>query len=170
VRLVLPFGILVPGQFVIRSYMTRVIHDSGDGMQKEALDLVSSDVNFPKGCFPDYRIGPNNQIIDPEETHEAVPLKEVVAKETAQLLEQHRRLSVRDLKEKFEKGLSSASKLSEEVVFSVCLYLLLSMVSHRISYARLKTVVIRNYIVIGDSGVVPLMLMMLVTVRELFFS
>uniref|UniRef100_A0A804NC19 Stomatal closure-related actin-binding protein 1 n=1 Tax=Zea mays TaxID=4577 RepID=A0A804NC19_MAIZE len=94
--------------------MTRVIHDSGDGMQKEALDLVSSDVNFPKGCFPDYRIGPNNQIIDPEETHEAVPLKEVVAKETAQLLEQHRRLSVRDLKEKFEKGLSSASKLSEE--------------------------------------------------------
>jgi len=83
-------------------------------MQKEALDLVSSDVNFPKGHFPDYRIGPNNQIIDPEETHEAVPLKEIVAKETAQLLEQHKRLSVRDLKEKFEKGLSGASKLSEE--------------------------------------------------------
>uniref|UniRef100_A0A804QYL3 Stomatal closure-related actin-binding protein 1 n=2 Tax=Zea mays TaxID=4577 RepID=A0A804QYL3_MAIZE len=94
--------------------MTRVIHDSGDDMQKEALDLVSSDVNFPKGHFPDYRIGPNNQIIDPEETHEAVPLKEIVAKETAQLLEQHKRLSVRDLKEKFEKGLSGASKLSEE--------------------------------------------------------
>ncbi|WVZ68476.1 hypothetical protein U9M48_017411 [Paspalum notatum var. saurae] len=100
---------------IVRSpHMTRVIHDSGDGVQKEALDLVSSDVNFPKGRFPDYRIGPNNQIIDPEETREAVPLKEIVAKETAQLLEQHRRLSVRDLKEKFEKGLSGATKLSEE--------------------------------------------------------
>ncbi|KAL5223343.1 hypothetical protein ABZP36_028056 [Zizania latifolia] len=94
--------------------MTRVIHDSGEGMQKEALAMVSSDVNFPKGHFPDYKIGPNNQIIDPEETQEVVPLKEIVAKETAQLLEQRRRLSVRDLKEKFEKGLSGASKLSEE--------------------------------------------------------
>uniref|UniRef100_A0A453FRB8 Stomatal closure-related actin-binding protein actin-binding domain-containing protein n=1 Tax=Aegilops tauschii subsp. strangulata TaxID=200361 RepID=A0A453FRB8_AEGTS len=96
--------------------MTRVIHDSGEGMQKGvALDIVSSDVNFPKGHFPDYRIGPNNQIIDPEETHEVVPLKEIVAKETTQLLEQRKRLSVRDLREKFEKGLSGASKLSEEV-------------------------------------------------------
>ncbi|XP_015699200.1 stomatal closure-related actin-binding protein 1-like isoform X1 [Oryza brachyantha] len=94
--------------------MTRVIHDSGESIQKEALAMVSSDVNFPKGHFPDYKIGPNNQIIDPEETQEAVPLKEIVAKETAQLLEQRRRLSVRDLKEKFEKGLSGASKLSEE--------------------------------------------------------
>lgn len=100
--------------------MTRVIHDSGDGVQKEALDLVSSDVNFPKGHFPDYRIGPNNQIIDPEETHEVVPLKEIVAKETQQLLEQHKRLSVRDLKEKFEKGLSGATKLSEEVFCYFC--------------------------------------------------
>ncbi|KAM3333173.1 hypothetical protein ACQJBY_028346 [Aegilops geniculata] len=94
--------------------MTRVIHDSGEGMQKDALDMVSSDVNFPKGHFPDYRIGPNNQIIDPEETHEVVPLKEIVAKETTQLLEQRKRLSVRDLREKFEKGLTGASKLSEE--------------------------------------------------------
>ncbi|GJN17413.1 hypothetical protein PR202_gb04475 [Eleusine coracana subsp. coracana] len=101
--------------------MTRVIHDSGEGLHKEALDLVSSDVNFPKGHFPDYRIGPNNQIIDPEETQEAVPLKEIVAKETAQLLEQRRRLSVRDLKEKFEKGLSGASKLSEEVFLLILL-------------------------------------------------
>jgi hypothetical protein len=104
--------------------MTRVIHDSGEGMQKEALAMVSSDVNFPKGHFPDYKIGPNNQIIDPEEIHEAVPLKEIVAKETAQLLEQRRRLSVRDLKEKFEKGLSGASKLSEEVFYSVLYFTL----------------------------------------------
>lgn len=139
-------------------------------MQKEALDLVSSDVNFPKGRFPDYRIGPNNQIIDPEETHEAVPLKEIVAKETAQLLEQHKRLSVRDLKEKFEKGLSGASKLSEEVFCSVCLYLLLSMVSHRKSNAKMKAVVNSYYIVILDSALVPIMLMMLVMVKALPFS
>jgi hypothetical protein len=81
--------------------MTRVIHDSGEGMQKEALAMVSSDVNFPKGHFPDYKIGPNNQIIDPEEIHEAVPLKE-----------------------KFEKGLSGASKLSEEVFYSVLYFTL----------------------------------------------
>jgi hypothetical protein len=114
-------NIYVLAQSVYRvPHMTRVIHDSGEGVHKEALDLVSSDVNFPKGHFPDYRIGPNNQIIDPEETQETVPLKEIVAKETAQLLEQRRRLSVRDLKEKFEKGLSGASKLSEEVFYLLC--------------------------------------------------
>jgi hypothetical protein len=114
-------NIYVLAQSVYRvPHMTRVIHDSGESVHKEALDLVSSDVNFPKGHFPDYRIGPNNQIIDPEETQEAVPLKEIVAKETAQLLEQRRRLSVRDLKEKFEKGLSGTSKLSEEVFYLLC--------------------------------------------------
>jgi hypothetical protein len=99
--------------------MTRVIHGSREGVHKEALDLVSSDVNFPKDHFLDYRIGPNNQIIDPEEIQEAVPLEEIVAKETAQLLEQRRRLSVRYLKEKFEKGLSGSSRLSEKVFYSL---------------------------------------------------
>ncbi|KAG8078226.1 hypothetical protein GUJ93_ZPchr0007g3993 [Zizania palustris] len=105
---------LIPSHWIRAPQMIRVIHDSGEGMQKEALAMVSSDVNFPKGHFPDYKIGPNNQIIDPEETQEVVPFKEIVVKETAQLLEQRRRLSVRDLKEKFEKGLFGASKLSEE--------------------------------------------------------
>ncbi|XP_027330629.1 stomatal closure-related actin-binding protein 1 isoform X2 [Abrus precatorius] len=41
-------------------------------------------------------------------------MKEVVARETAQLLEQQNRLSVRDLASKFEKGLAAAAKLSEE--------------------------------------------------------
>ncbi|XP_061356369.1 stomatal closure-related actin-binding protein 1-like isoform X2 [Gastrolobium bilobum] len=41
-------------------------------------------------------------------------MKEVVARETAQLLEQQKRLSVRDLASKFEKGLAAAAKLSEE--------------------------------------------------------
>lgn len=97
--------------------MTRVIYDSGESMQKEAKNMVSQDVNFPKGRFPDYKIGANNSIIEPEEAPKSAPLKEIVAKETAQLLQQHKRLSVRDLKEKFEKGLTGAAKLSEEVLF-----------------------------------------------------
>ncbi|KAJ4750943.1 stomatal closure actin-binding-like protein [Rhynchospora pubera] len=94
--------------------MTRVIHDFGESMQKEATNMVSLDVNFPKGRFPDYKIGANNTIIEPEEAPKSTPLKEIVAKETAQLLQQQKRLSVRDLKEKFEKGLTGAAKLSEE--------------------------------------------------------
>ncbi|CAI9781323.1 unnamed protein product [Fraxinus pennsylvanica] len=41
-------------------------------------------------------------------------MKEVVARETALLLEQQKRLSVRDLASKFEKGLAAAAKLSDE--------------------------------------------------------
>lgn len=44
------------------------------------------------------------------------PLKEVVAQETHQLAEQHKRLSVRDLAIKFDKNLSAAAKLSDEVI------------------------------------------------------
>nr|CAD1829578.1 unnamed protein product [Ananas comosus var. bracteatus] len=83
-------------------------------MQEEAVRMVSSDVNFAKGQFPEYKIGANNMIIEPEKSSEIIPLKEIVARETAQLLEQHKRLSVRDLKEKFEKGLLGANKLSNE--------------------------------------------------------
>ncbi|KAG1338339.1 stomatal closure-related actin-binding protein 1 [Cocos nucifera] len=94
--------------------MTRVTRDFGDSMQKEAIHLVSSDVNFVSGRFPDYQIGANNIIIEPEENPQVPSLKEIVAKETAQLLEQQKRLSVRDLADKFEKGLSAAAKLSDE--------------------------------------------------------
>lgn len=41
-------------------------------------------------------------------------LKEIVAMETIQLIEQQKRLSVRVLAEKFEKGLATAAKLSNE--------------------------------------------------------
>ncbi|KAJ6315415.1 hypothetical protein OIU78_018829 [Salix suchowensis] len=46
-------------------------------------------------------------------TPKVLSMKEVVARETALLLEQQKRLSVRDLASKFEKGLAAA-KLSEE--------------------------------------------------------
>ncbi|KAL4583376.1 hypothetical protein LXL04_007947 [Taraxacum kok-saghyz] len=42
------------------------------------------------------------------------PLKEIVAQETDQLSEQHKRLSVRDLASKFDKNLSAGAKLSNE--------------------------------------------------------
>ncbi|CAL0317547.1 unnamed protein product [Lupinus luteus] len=94
--------------------MTRVTPDFGYSMQKEAVPAVSSDVVFASSQFPTYRIGPNNQIMETDGDPKALSMKEVVAHETAQLLEQKNRLSVRDLANKFEKGLAAAAKLSEE--------------------------------------------------------
>ncbi|OMP08268.1 putative transcription factor [Corchorus olitorius] len=94
--------------------MTRVSRDFGDTMQKEAVPAVSADVIFASSRFPNYKIGANNQIIDAKEDPKVLTMKEVVARETALLLEQQKRLSVRDLASKFEKGLAAAAKLSEE--------------------------------------------------------
>ncbi|KAE8806721.1 stomatal closure-related actin-binding protein 1-like [Hordeum vulgare] len=58
---------------------------------------------------------PNNQIIDPEETHEVVAFEgDCCERKQNILLEQRKRLSVRDLRKKFEKGLSGDSKLSDQ--------------------------------------------------------
>lgn len=94
--------------------MTKVTYDFGEGMQKEAVLPVSSDVNFVSDRFPEYKIGPNSIIIEPEEDPKVPSLKEIVAKETALLLDQQQRLSVRDLAKKFENGLAAAAKLSDE--------------------------------------------------------
>jgi len=77
---------------------------------------MSCDVNFLSDRFPNYKIGPNNAIIELEERPEVPSLKEIVAKETALLLEQQQRLSVRDLTKRFENGLAAAAKLSDEVL------------------------------------------------------
>ncbi|XVF19434.1 hypothetical protein REPUB_Repub11eG0110600 [Reevesia pubescens] len=94
--------------------MTRVSRDFGVTMQKEAVPAVSADVIFASSRFPNYKIGANNQIVDAKEDPKVLTMKEVVARETALLLEQQKRLSVRDLASKFEKGLAAAAKLSEE--------------------------------------------------------
>uniref|UniRef100_A0A5B7BCA0 Stomatal closure-related actin-binding protein 1 n=1 Tax=Davidia involucrata TaxID=16924 RepID=A0A5B7BCA0_DAVIN len=94
--------------------MTRVGRDFGDTMKKEAVPPVSADVIFTSSRFPNYKIGPNSQIVEVKEDPKVLSMKEVVARETAQLLDQQRRLSVRDLASKFEKGLAAAAKLSEE--------------------------------------------------------
>lgn len=95
--------------------MTRVTRDFGNTMQRDAVPPVSADVIFPSSRFPNYKIGANNQIVEVKEDSTALTMKEVVARETAQLLEQQKRLSVRDLASKFEKGLAAAAKLSDEV-------------------------------------------------------
>lgn len=97
--------------------MTRVSRDFANTMQKEAVPTVSSDVIFASSRFPNYKLGANNQILDSKEDPKVLSMKEVVARETALLLEQQKRLSVRDLANKFEKGLAAAAKLSEEVKF-----------------------------------------------------
>ncbi|KAI5673824.1 hypothetical protein M9H77_14188 [Catharanthus roseus] len=112
-------GLVFAEQSVIRlqkftEIMTRVGRDFGDTMQKEAVPPVSADVIFTSSRFPNYKIGANNQIVDMKEDPKVLTMKEVVARETALLLEQQKRLSVRDLASKFEKGLAAAAKLSDE--------------------------------------------------------
>lgn len=95
--------------------MTRVGRDFANSMKREAVPPVSADVIFATSRFPNYKIGANNQIVEVKEDLKVLTMKEVVARETAQLLEQQKRLSVRDLASKFEKGLAAAAKLSDEV-------------------------------------------------------
>ncbi|CAL5435239.1 unnamed protein product [Camellia sinensis] len=95
--------------------MTKVSPEFGDQMQTEAVMSVSVDVSFASNRFPKYRIGADNQILDEaKEDPKGPPLKEVVTQETAQLVEQQKRLSVRDLASKFDKNLAAAAKLSDE--------------------------------------------------------
>ncbi|KAL7174434.1 hypothetical protein ACSBR2_033652 [Camellia fascicularis] len=93
--------------------MTRVGRDFADSMKREAVPPVSADAIFATSRFPTYKIGANNQIVEVEDP-KVLAMKEVIARETAQLLEQQKRLSVRDLASKFEKGLAAAAKLSDE--------------------------------------------------------
>ncbi|XP_047317905.1 stomatal closure-related actin-binding protein 3-like [Impatiens glandulifera] len=93
--------------------MTKVSPAFEDAMRE--IVSVSADVCFASNQFPRYRIGPGNQILDEAKKYPRGPsLKEVVEKETAQLVEQYKRLSVRDLASKFDKNLAFATKLSNE--------------------------------------------------------
>ncbi|KAI7734222.1 hypothetical protein M8C21_004539 [Ambrosia artemisiifolia] len=88
--------------------MTRVGRDFSYTMQSMA---VSADVVFASSRFPNYL---NDRIAHGNEDRKLGSMKEVIARETAQLVEQQKRLSVRDLASKFEKGLAAAAKLSDE--------------------------------------------------------
>lgn len=98
--------------------MTRVTRDFRDSLHKDVVPAavsVSADVRFASSRFPNYKIGANDQIFDVKDDPKVLSMKEVVARETAQLMDQQKRMSVRDLANKFEKGLAAAAKLSEEV-------------------------------------------------------
>ncbi|XP_076908199.1 stomatal closure-related actin-binding protein 1-like [Bidens hawaiensis] len=88
--------------------MTRVGRDFSYTMQSLAVPPVSADVVFSSARFPNYQIANRN------EDNKLGSMKEVIARETAQLLEQQKRLSVRDLANKFERGLAATAKLSDE--------------------------------------------------------
>lgn len=95
--------------------MTKVSPELEDEMHMEAVLSVSADVSFPSNHFPKYKIGPDNQIVEePKIDPDAPSLKDVVVQETAQLTEQHKRLSVRDLASKFDKNVATAAKLTSE--------------------------------------------------------
>ncbi|XP_010938834.1 stomatal closure-related actin-binding protein 1 isoform X2 [Elaeis guineensis] len=88
--------------------------DYRERMQNEALRFVTYNVNFASRRFPNYKKRADSITVEPNKGPEAPSLKEVVAKETIELLERRQRLSVRDLAKKFEKGLNTATKLSNE--------------------------------------------------------
>ncbi|KAK3151696.1 hypothetical protein QOZ80_3AG0249330 [Eleusine coracana subsp. coracana] len=71
--------------------------------------------NIIRSKFPTYKNGLNGIVIKLADGPEIPPLKEAVAKETADLLDRRQRLSVRELAMKFEKGLNTATLLSKEV-------------------------------------------------------
>lgn len=95
--------------------MTKVSPEVMGIMGTETISPVSVDVSFASDHFPEYKIGPENQILDGEKAVQKGPSpKEVVEQETSNLTEQQKRLSVRDLASKFDKNLSAAAKLSDE--------------------------------------------------------
>ncbi|KAL6988069.1 Stomatal closure-related actin-binding protein 1 [Sarracenia purpurea var. burkii] len=95
--------------------MTKVSPELENQMEIEMVMSVSADVSFASNRFPKYRIGADNQILDDaKEGPKGPSLKEVVGQETAQLVEQQKRLSVRDLASKFDNNLAAAAKQSDE--------------------------------------------------------
>ena len=103
---------------------------------------VSADVSFASDHFPEYKLGPDNQVLEEVKVNTEGPsLKEVVVQETSLLSEQHKRLSVRDLASKFDKNLTAASKLSNEVQS----FLLIS------EYSVFLTYYLTKYTLISDS-------------------
>lgn len=96
--------------------MTKISPEFEETVHMEAILPVSVDVSFASNQFPKYKLGPDNQILEePQDDNQGPSLKEVIEEEITELSEQHKRLSVRDLACKFDKNLTSAAKLSDEV-------------------------------------------------------
>uniref|UniRef100_A0A0E0D0Z0 Stomatal closure-related actin-binding protein PH domain-containing protein n=1 Tax=Oryza meridionalis TaxID=40149 RepID=A0A0E0D0Z0_9ORYZ len=107
-------------------YMTRAVtldyggkvqtRDYGGKAQTETLRPGPlRPANIIRAKFPTYKNGLNGIVIKLADGPEMPSLKETVTKETADMLDRRQRLSVRELAMKFEKGLSTATLLSNEV-------------------------------------------------------
>ncbi|CAI9285224.1 unnamed protein product [Lactuca saligna] len=94
--------------------MTRMGRDFSYTTQRDAVSPVSADVLFASSRFPNYKTRTNNNTMEAKEDSKLVSMRELTRHETAKLLDQQNRLSVRDLASKFEKGLAAAAKLSDE--------------------------------------------------------
>nr|XP_043633082.1 stomatal closure-related actin-binding protein 1-like [Erigeron canadensis] len=97
--------------------MTRLSRDFSYKTQRDAASPVSVDVIFASSRFPNYGSRANSNILEVKEDAKLASMKEGVRNETAKLIDQENRLSVRDLASKFEKGLAAAAKLSDEAKF-----------------------------------------------------
>uniref|UniRef100_A0A0E0KE14 Stomatal closure-related actin-binding protein coiled-coil domain-containing protein n=1 Tax=Oryza punctata TaxID=4537 RepID=A0A0E0KE14_ORYPU len=71
--------------------------------------------NIIRAKFPTYKNGLNGIVVKLADGPEMPSLKDTVTKETADMLDRRQRLSVRELAMKFEKGLNTATLLSNEV-------------------------------------------------------
>ncbi|RID61012.1 hypothetical protein BRARA_E00190 [Brassica rapa] len=102
--------------------MTKVCPEMQEKKVCEAVvvvEAISADVSFASNQFPSYKLGPDDQIVDePKENEKHPSVKDVVDKETGDLSDQHKRLSVRDLACKFDKNLAAAAKLVDEAKLS----------------------------------------------------
>ncbi|CAM8889931.1 unnamed protein product [Rhodiola kirilowii] len=94
--------------------MTRVSYDFGRKKHNEAVLAASTDVLFSSRGFRSLNLGSKNKDLEVKVDPKILTMKEAVARETSLLLEQQKRLSVRDLTNKFEKGVAAAAKLSSE--------------------------------------------------------
>ncbi|PWA53995.1 hypothetical protein CTI12_AA439930 [Artemisia annua] len=115
--------------------MAKVGPEVVDQLQLQAVISVSADVSFTSNKFPKYKLGPDNQILD-EATVDSKgpPLIEVIAQETEQLSEQHKRLSVRDLATNFDKNL----QLSCTMRYDVKPYAEVSVLAHLCEWVNLS--------------------------------
>lgn len=95
--------------------MTRVGYDFNAKKQNQAVLAASTDVLFSSRGFRSLNVGSKNKDLEVKVDQKIMTMKEAVARETAVFMEQQKRLSVRDLTIKFERGVAAAAKLSSEV-------------------------------------------------------
>ncbi|CAM8889925.1 unnamed protein product [Rhodiola kirilowii] len=106
---------LLPAEWnYLAGEMTRVSYDFGGKKHNEAVLAASTDVLFSSRGFRSLNLGSKNKDLEVKVDPKILTMKEAVARETSLLLEQQKRLSVRDLTNKFEKGVAAAAKLSSE--------------------------------------------------------